>query len=216
MDRRIMKTKAGLKDALCRLLTEKQFEELTVTEICEEAKIGRLTFYKYYTDKKDLLKDSLQDLEDMIEDKYLRSLSDLKLQPDGTGSHLSGLEHFQIQLDLFIDAMIDVMTEKDCLRARMMVNSGMLQEFCQFLARCFEKIERQDETEDDDSGRIMRIRSNYPLHQVNEFLAMGIWGFLFGDKIGEETIRSREDVKKLAGDLLRCDIFMQEYAERTE
>lgn len=208
MDRRIMKTKAGLKEALCRLLTEKQFENLTVTEICEEAKTGRLTFYKYYTDKKDLLEDCFTDIESMIEARYLDYMSDHQPQPDGDEGCNSELEHLRVQLEMFTDSVIDVMTEKDCLRARMMNHSGMLQEFCQFIVKCLEKMERENEAEADASGR--PIRSKYPIHRINEFLAMGIWGFLFGTEIGEETLRSRGDARRLIGDLLRSDIFIQE------
>ena len=57
MDKRIMKTRKGLKDALLCLLEEHPFEEITVTEICEHARTGRLTFYKYYSDKNELMRD---------------------------------------------------------------------------------------------------------------------------------------------------------------
>ena len=56
MDKRIMKTRKGLKDALLCLLEEHPFEEITVTEICEHARTGRLTFYKYYSDKNELMR----------------------------------------------------------------------------------------------------------------------------------------------------------------
>ena len=57
MDKRIMKTRKGLKDALLCLLEEHSFEEITVTEICEHARTGRLTFYKYYSDKNELMRE---------------------------------------------------------------------------------------------------------------------------------------------------------------
>ena len=38
MDKRIMKTRKGLKDALLCLLDDHPFGEITVTEICEQAR----------------------------------------------------------------------------------------------------------------------------------------------------------------------------------
>lgn len=42
-------------DSLCKLMMEKSFEKVTVSDICEEAMIPRATFYNYFEDKYDLL-----------------------------------------------------------------------------------------------------------------------------------------------------------------
>lgn len=55
-DRRIVKTKTRLLTALKQLLREKSFEDITVSEICDRAKIRRATFYKYFDDKYAFLK----------------------------------------------------------------------------------------------------------------------------------------------------------------
>lgn len=61
-DKRIRKTKKYLKDTLIRLLDDLPFEKITVTNLCEEADISRITFYSHYSDKYDLAEDIFQDM----------------------------------------------------------------------------------------------------------------------------------------------------------
>lgn len=42
---------------MLKLVRRKRFSNITVTEICEQAEINRRTFYRYYADKQDLLRD---------------------------------------------------------------------------------------------------------------------------------------------------------------
>ena len=55
LDPRIRRTRQLLKDALEKLLTQKQFEEISVQDIAEAATVNRATFYDHYTDKFALL-----------------------------------------------------------------------------------------------------------------------------------------------------------------
>ena len=56
-DKRVIKTKRDLRNALAALLKKKSYAKITVCDICEEAQINRMTFYKHYMDKTDLLND---------------------------------------------------------------------------------------------------------------------------------------------------------------
>lgn len=56
-DARITRTKNELRKGLLALLRNKTFEKITVTEICQASKINKMTFYKHYDDKYDLLDD---------------------------------------------------------------------------------------------------------------------------------------------------------------
>ncbi len=49
MDKRVMKTRRAIHSAMTRLLAVKPIEEITVTELSEEAEINRKTFYNYYS-----------------------------------------------------------------------------------------------------------------------------------------------------------------------
>lgn len=48
MDKRVMKTRRSIHEAMTRLLAVKPIEEITVTELAEAAEINRKTFYNYY------------------------------------------------------------------------------------------------------------------------------------------------------------------------
>lgn len=51
LDSRIRRTYANLTKALYELLQEKSFDNITVSQICEEAGVHRATFYKHFIDK---------------------------------------------------------------------------------------------------------------------------------------------------------------------
>lgn len=47
-DRRVVKTKRAIRNALVQLLSEKELEQITVKELADRADINRKTFYNYY------------------------------------------------------------------------------------------------------------------------------------------------------------------------
>ena|SRR3984885_12199785 len=63
-DRRILRTRDTLGDALFALMQEKTFDEITVQDLLNRAGVGRSTFYVHYSDKHDLF---LSDVEDFFE-----------------------------------------------------------------------------------------------------------------------------------------------------
>lgn len=65
-DRRVLKTKAALRDAMLSLMAPKGWDELSIQEICNAANVGRSTFYVHYQSKDDLLAESLNDLRDQL------------------------------------------------------------------------------------------------------------------------------------------------------
>jgi AcrR family transcriptional regulator len=62
-DRRILRTRDTLGDALVALIQEKNFDDITVQEVLDRAGVGRSTFYMHYRDKEDLF---LSDVEDFF------------------------------------------------------------------------------------------------------------------------------------------------------
>jgi len=63
-DRRILRTRDTLGDALVALMHEKSFDDITVQEVLDRAGVGCSTFYVHYRDKDDLF---LSDVEDFLE-----------------------------------------------------------------------------------------------------------------------------------------------------
>ena len=61
-DKRIRRTKKLLRQALTRLMLQKDFQSITVTDVVREADINRGTFYAHYRD--------VYDLRDKIAERY--------------------------------------------------------------------------------------------------------------------------------------------------
>ena len=218
MDKRIMKTRKGLKDALLCLLDDHPYGEITVTEICEQARTGRLTFYKYYSDKNELMRDCFQDLQEEIMDRMRKEGENIRgklpqiSEDSGTGltPRLNCLLRW---METFTDVVIDVLGDHSFLTAKMIGNSGMMYELYQFIIKCLEKMERESESQDDlQAGRFC---TRYPVQQVNSFLAMGMWGYVFSYREGTDMTRTRQDAKALLRDLLGSAIFMQTTSQKS-
>lgn len=64
LDFRIQRTYKLLTDALIELLAEKDFESISVSEICEKAMVRRATFYKHFGDKYELYAFIIRQLQD--------------------------------------------------------------------------------------------------------------------------------------------------------
>jgi AcrR family transcriptional regulator len=66
-DRRIHRTKNALRNAFQELISEKEYDQVTVEEITDRANLGRTTFYLHYKDKEDLLLENFTELfDDMV------------------------------------------------------------------------------------------------------------------------------------------------------
>ncbi|MFR3786602.1 TetR/AcrR family transcriptional regulator [Agathobaculum desmolans] len=82
-DKRIRRTKKLLRQALTRLMQQKAFQSITVTDVVREADINRGTFYAHYRDVYDLREqietEMIQDFRAMIAD--LRPSETATLQP---------------------------------------------------------------------------------------------------------------------------------------
>ncbi|GJI95217.1 TetR family transcriptional regulator [Duganella caerulea] len=94
-DRRVLKTKAALRDAMLELMALRGWDQMTIQEICDHANVGRSTFYVHYQSKDELLSEGLNDLRDMI------AAQTAEVQ-HADGHFLAGLlEHMAQQRDVF-------------------------------------------------------------------------------------------------------------------
>jgi AcrR family transcriptional regulator len=109
-DRRAQRTRQMLTQALGELILTKRYESITVQEITEHANVGRSTFYAHFTDKDDLVADSVRrmvgDLE--TDEPGLRNTLSPSL---GLFHHVSSFaDHYLMMargrhLTLFLDAL---------------------------------------------------------------------------------------------------------------
>ncbi len=74
-DRRILKSKKALRDALSELIQEKGYDAVSVEEITQRANVGRATFYLHYKDKEELL---LEEVNEMAKDR-VQALSEIPI-----------------------------------------------------------------------------------------------------------------------------------------
>ena len=90
-DLRIIKTRKALYNAFEELMKSKPFEQIKVSDICNEALINRSTFYDHYADKYDLLEEYINSLKDSLTEEIIKLL----------------LLHIQKKRDTYIAIMIN-------------------------------------------------------------------------------------------------------------
>lgn len=82
-DRRSIRTRRMIRDALTELMEEKGFEGITVRDLTAKADINRGTFYLHYHDKYDLLEQSenevIREIEAIVQDSKKLILEDVLL-----------------------------------------------------------------------------------------------------------------------------------------
>ncbi|WP_079914852.1 TetR/AcrR family transcriptional regulator [Paenibacillus sp. 32352] len=66
VDRRIIKTQEAIKKAVLELMSEKNFDEITIQDISDRADVSRKTIYLHYTDKFDLLDKLMEEYIDKL------------------------------------------------------------------------------------------------------------------------------------------------------
>src|SRR6266849_3092058 len=69
IDRRSLRTKAMLQHALNSLIQKKDYEAITIKDICDAANVGRSTFYAHYTSKDDLKRRGFEKLRKELLDR---------------------------------------------------------------------------------------------------------------------------------------------------
>ncbi|HAL63747.1 MAG TPA: TetR/AcrR family transcriptional regulator [Clostridiales bacterium] len=74
-DLRVQKTIEAIKNTFEELICEKDFEKITVKELCDRARINKKTFYTYYP----TLDDLLAELQMEISGTYIEHIKDFRL-----------------------------------------------------------------------------------------------------------------------------------------
>ena len=77
-DLRVQKTIAAIKEAFEKLICEKEYADITVTELCARSKINKKTFYHYYP----TLDDLLVELQIELSSEYVELVKDFELPED--------------------------------------------------------------------------------------------------------------------------------------
>jgi AcrR family transcriptional regulator len=99
-DRRVLRTRDTLGDALVALMHEKPFDDITVQEVLDRAGVGRSTFYAHYQDKEDLFLSDVEDFFKMFSTSLTRhGASPQRLAPVAElFSHIADFRAFYLAL----------------------------------------------------------------------------------------------------------------------
>lgn len=131
MDKRALRSRKLLQEALIRLLEEKEYNKISVADISETAGVARPTFYLHYKTKDDLI---LGYLDDMFEQFYDDIPHDM-LTISSAGVELAKLLFNQ--------------WEKHRLFVQAVVNAGLdnliMKRFQQYITRVFGRFLRTNE-----------------------------------------------------------------------
>src|ERR1700681_3168253 len=102
IDRRITRTRGVLQHALTALILKKGYEAVTIQDICDEANVGRSTFYAHYTSKDDLKRSGFEHLRKELADRQRQAQAapgDIKDR--SLGFSLTMFEHARDHIDLY-------------------------------------------------------------------------------------------------------------------
>ena len=102
MDRRALKTRRALHQALIQLILERDYDGISVADIADAANVGRSTFYAHFTDKDDLLRSGTEHLRAILFAEHASeaaSEQQPELRPLGFSRFMTG--HLQEQLELY-------------------------------------------------------------------------------------------------------------------
>ncbi len=67
---RIERSKKYISEAMLQLLTKKKYDEITINDIVEKAGVSRMTFYRQFYDKKEVIKYILDNRTDNFISKF--------------------------------------------------------------------------------------------------------------------------------------------------
>ena len=100
IDRRIPRTRAMLQHALTSLILKKDYEAITIKDICDAANVGRSTFYAHYTSKDDLKRRGFEKLRKELVDRQRDALATPgDIRDRSLGFSLTMFEHARDHVD---------------------------------------------------------------------------------------------------------------------
>lgn len=111
-DRRTLYSRKAIQDAFLRVKMRKEYNAITVTDICREAEISRGTFYAHFSNIAEVLNDTLDDA--LVGMDYLREYLSAP-QPEAKCAHpfcRFVRENTKLRCILFDDALGHIVVKK--------------------------------------------------------------------------------------------------------
>ena len=119
VDRRVLRTKKSLEQALIALTLEKDYDAITIQEITDRADIGYRTFFRHYSNKDELLQDVLNTtmmaLRELMSPPSEEILADPNFSPTDFTQGVLLFQHVQENHDLYQVLMRSERTHKESI-----------------------------------------------------------------------------------------------------
>lgn len=107
IDLRVLKTKKNIYEALIKLLEKSVFEDIKVSEICEEAMINRSTFYSHFEDKYALFNCFINDLKESLRSELSKNKNISSSKEYYIEVIKLLLSHFELKKDIYKTCLIN-------------------------------------------------------------------------------------------------------------
>ena len=161
-DKRIQKTKQKLRDTFIQMLQTKTFDQITVTELCEAAKMSRITFYAHYNDKYDLLEAIMQQLLDT-------ATADFEAMQKKNNSERNAQKAYNNILDSILNLFI---VYKDLLyHASQRRNPYLYYSF-------YQRIYRMVEAKVEEARAHNQLAPQVTSRKFSSFICTGLWAYI--------------------------------------
>lgn len=193
-DMRTRRTKKALKKAITKLMLNEAIETISVTDICIEADINRVTFYTHYQDKYELLHELLHDIAELIDRE-----NQIFYHQNKTGDILKDYTN-----------MISHSIYKICFQNKLLIKSLNNHENSVFL-KMVEDIIVKEGLKTINSINDM-VNYKFPNNFIIQFLLGGFSKLIFDYALVEKDLSEKEFFEyfdKLFYSLLKSEIFFE-------
>ena len=192
-DKRITKSKKTLKNALIEMLAEKDFEHISITELCRRADVSRITFYSHYSDKYGLLDDIFNDMLQSGKEDYYRR----QKENNPRGHLVAGYVNM-------LDSILKIYYERfDFFRHTDPEKNP-------YLASRFYSIVLETVAIHTDHVR-RRLRLKYSPQKIAGFICFGMFGFINECHVENAPLEQiRQEAENLLTDIFRSGILTEQ------
>ena len=133
-DRRVVRSKQALKEALLQLMGDKSFSSISITEIVEVANYNRGTFYTHYENKEALLDEVLAELIEELIKAFRAPYDQVELLriDELSANSIKIFEHLYVRRDvysvLFHSDVLPMVKEKMFTAVKRISNEDLVHE----------------------------------------------------------------------------------------
>lgn len=191
-DKRIKKTKKNLKSTIISMMSRTSFENISITALCKEADISRITFYTHYSDKYALVDEIFEDMIQTGGDIYQKMQAENNPEHNYVQSYCNVLHTIMELYYSNYDFFRHTVPEK---------NPYLASSFYSYVLKTVETHTRHRKSEN--------LNFKYSSRKVAGFLCYGLVGFI-NESHAENTPLTdiQAEAAKLLTELLTSDVLV--------